>query len=458
MRRRQPAVADRKMDAKDIQTVYEIMKKYRTINPKEVTFLEEEMDIDAFFRQMQTEVTACAVTEEHGNGDCGGFFLLDDQKALDKGLKPITVHFLRGDAEIPSHYYYSESLGKGVHPLLLELKTDEHRQTPLFQKCLAVFDVQLPFEKAGELFSLSTGNRPSLFMSEKTTKETGQRMLALITDEAHRVLESEKNGTFQPQEKPERLYVQLDMTAYQEVDDWKMAKIGVIYSEKRTNHTCKERPWKNGWVRSDNTRYIGSVREGMEDFSLRFHAAALELGAGECEDIAVLGDGAPMNWNFADDLFPGKKQILDWGHAVEYLTRSGEAFYGVQTKRFYKYYTEMERHLWNGNVDGVIEKIQCRLRGFGARLSLERKEAIEKTIQYYTNNRSRMRYDEYRKRGYDIGSGSVESACRQVVGNRLKGCGMFWSKENAESVLTMRCELLSGNYHARWFGMVRKVA
>jgi hypothetical protein len=37
-----------------------------------------------------------------------------------------------------------------------------------------------------------------------------------------------------------------------------------------------------------------------------------------------------------------------------------------------------------------------------------------------------MDYPRYRSKGWQIGSGPVESACKTVVGQRLKGPGMRW--------------------------------
>ena len=43
-----------------------------------------------------------------------------------------------------------------------------------------------------------------------------------------------------------------------------------------------------------------------------------------------------------------------------------------------------------------------------------------------------MRYDRYRKRGLPVGSGVVESACKQIVGSRFKRAGCRWSKAGAK--------------------------
>jgi hypothetical protein len=54
-----------------------------------------------------------------------------------------------------------------------------------------------------------------------------------------------------------------------------------------------------------------------------------------------------------------------------------------------------------------------------------------------------LNYTTYTRRGLPLGSGAVESAIRRVINLRLKGNGMFWTEENAESMLQLRCQILS---------------
>jgi len=42
---------------------------------------------------------------------------------------------------------------------------------------------------------------------------------------------------------------------------------------------------------------------------------------------------------------------------------------------------------------------------------------------YFANQAHRMNYPEYLAKGWQIGSGPIESACKMVVGQRLKGAG-----------------------------------
>ena len=60
-----------------------------------------------------------------------------------------------------------------------------------------------------------------------------------------------------------------------------------------------------------------------------------------------------------------------------------------------------------------------------------------------------LNYTTYTRRGLPLGSGAVESAIRRVINLRLKGNGMFWTAENAESMLQVRCQLLSTEWDVR---------
>ncbi len=51
---------------------------------------------------------------------------------------------------------------------------------------------------------------------------------------------------------------------------------------------------------------------------------------------------------------------------------------------------------------------------------------------------------------YPMGSGTVESAGKQVIAARLKQAGMRWTKAGAQAALNLRTHLLSGRGDAIW--------
>ena len=63
-----------------------------------------------------------------------------------------------------------------------------------------------------------------------------------------------------------------------------------------------------------------------------------------------------------------------------------------------------------------------------------------------------MEYPEYVSEGWQIGSGVVESACKTVVGQRLKLAGMRWGEDGADEMCHLRALFASGEdqWDAYW--------
>ena len=59
-------------------------------------------------------------------------------------------------------------------------------------------------------------------------------------------------------------------------------------------------------------------------------------------------------------------------------------------------------------------------------------------LGYLGDNIHRMDYPTYVANGWLIGSGAVESACKTVVGQRLKLAGMRWGEDGADAVCHLR--------------------
>ena len=74
-------------------------------------------------------------------------------------------------------------------------------------------------------------------------------------------------------------------------------------------------------------------------------------------------------------------------------------------------------------------------KGYPDRLLREQRSKVER---YFGNNLGRMEYPEYQAEGWQIGSGAVESACKTVVGQRLKGAGMRWSERGGDALCHVR--------------------
>ena len=103
--------------------------------------------------------------------------------------------------------------------------------------------------------------------------------------------------------------------------------------------------------------------------------------------------------------------------------------------------------------DGDIEPLVVQLR----QIALEHADAhpdlaeeVLKEAEYFATNACRMRYPEFRLKGFFVGSGVIEAGCKSVVGARLKRSGMFWTVRGANAIIALRCCRLNGRFEDYW--------
>ena len=61
----------------------------------------------------------------------------------------------------------------------------------------------------------------------------------------------------------------------------------------------------------------------------------------------------------------------------------------------------------------------------------------------------RLAYPFFKGQGLPLGSGAIESSIRRVINMRLKGNGIYWLKDNAESMLQLRSLVISNRWDDR---------
>lgn len=156
--------------------------------------------------------------------------------------------------------------------------------------------------------------------------------------------------------------------------------------------------------------------------------------------VVIVGDGAEWIWRRAS-MFPRRCEILDFWHAVEHAWDFARVRFGPESKQAVNWVGRIVEDLRAGKVGAVL----ARLRKLEVKGDEER-EALATLIRYYNDNQERMKYDEYLRKGYGIGSGAVESAHKQVVHARMRQAGMRWSERGAQRLLALRILLLNDQW------------
>jgi len=166
-----------------------------------------------------------------------------------------------------------------------------------------------------------------------------------------------------------------------------------------------------------------------------------------------VNDGAPWCWRITADYYPEALEVLDWGHATEHINAVGQAAFGEGSDAAVEWYNKAKEDLWQGAVETLLGERWQEL----PRRQRERGKTIRSGRAYFREHRERMRYQDFREQGYAIGSGTIESACKNVIGWRMKRGGARWAPERVNPMLAALGELHSGRWDEMW-GRIRPKA
>src|SRR5262249_28786351 len=133
--------------------------------------------------------------------------------------------------------------------------------------------------------------------------------------------------------------------------------------------------------------------------------------------------------------------ILDFYHASEYLADASIAFgkKAPEQKEWMKNACHRLKHESSGaeTLLKEMEKRRDELEGKPPKYK-DQKEKLARAITNFKNQKERMKYEEYQKEKYPIGSGVTEAACKTLIKERLCKSGMQWKNKGASVVIALR--------------------
>jgi len=243
-----------------------------------------------------------------------------------------------------------------------------------------------------------------------------------------------------PLKKPDHLCISLDGAKVNTTEGWREVKVVSVSDVEE----LKEPAADGTRVTLTNHSYRAGFWEAKE-FGEEQWAEAQSLGVEQAKRVTSVNDGAPWIWGLILLCYPTALQVVDWWHVVDRLWKVANLVLGQGTEAAGAWISARKDELWDGRVLAVIAalgKLEPR--------SEDGKEEVRLVTEYLRTHAERMRYREFRESGAPVGSGTVESACKNVVGSRMKRGGMRWKVERAEGVLALRCALLSGKWKEAW--------
>jgi hypothetical protein len=189
-------------------------------------------------------------------------------------------------------------------------------------------------------------------------------------------------------------------------------------------------------------RSVVATRAGQDALGPRLVAEAHARGFQAARRKAFVADGSATNWSVHKKYFSHYIPILDFTHAICYVYTA--AMVGRISRAAWDDYVRWAQWLWEGAVDKVIAAVTVRANELGRPPDGDETSPaaiVAKTLGYLQNQRSRMKYHEYRRLGMPITSSHIESTIKQI-NRRLKGTEKFWD-QGAEPLLVLAADHLT---------------
>ena len=154
-----------------------------------------------------------------------------------------------------------------------------------------------------------------------------------------------------------------------------------------------------------------------------------------------VGDGADWIWKHAQALFPDACQVLDYYHCSEYLHKMAYAQYG-HTLQALEWIESTLTRLYMGHVGAVLGGLR-RMQP----TSEDAAKAIDNCWVHLRKHRARTHYGTFRRGGYPLGSGGIESSNKFICHVRLKRSGAWWYEASSNQMLALRCAKYNGTFN-----------
>lgn len=340
-------------------------------------------------------------------------------------------------------YYVCGTCHQGAYPLDEHLGLRAGEFSAELESLSALTGVQMPFGQGSEFFERLTLVGLSPQSMDKATQSIGREMELVETELKATSQNLKELGQLDHTEPPlERLYGALDATKVhtsekRDADDegWRDLKVGAWFETETHPPEQPDQPWD---IQARNLTYFCDIQEAQA-FGELVWATGVQRRVTRAKELIFVSDGAEWIWNLVEFYYPHAVQIVDWFHAAEHLTPVS-LLAGANVEVQHAWLRQARDDLWNGRVEQVITA--CVALATPGR----KEDLAQKAATYFTNNRQRMDYPTYRAKGYQIGSGTIESGCKQIGTQRLKVPGATWDKQSARRVAKARAAYLSGQW------------
>jgi hypothetical protein len=362
--------------------------------------------------------------------------------------RPKAVVSLLGEVHLERAYYHCPACRQGHVPWDQTLRLSAQRLTPGAEEVTALAGTLESFGKAAErALRKLAGLRLSESTAQRATEAAGARLGEAL--ERGELLGPARAWDWnQDRDGRSCAYVSVDWTGVlmqgpaAAKAEGRMIAVGMIYNPQPRGQDDESlaRP-------CDGARYLAGLYT-LPELGLQLRRQAAHVGMGQAQQWIALSDGGNGLEEFFDVNFPGAVKILDFQHAAGHLGSLAKLAAGAAGEKLLSAWCHTLKHAGGAALLRVLDRWGRRT------LSAEVRAELQRVRNYVSKNVHRMDYPDYLRRGWQIATGAVESACKTVVNQRLCLGGMRWGEDGSDAMAHLRALYRSDpdQWEAFWQG------
>jgi len=354
--------------------------------------------------------------------------------------RPVTVTGIFGDYALQRPYYVCPAGHGSATPADAAWGLGPERVTPALAERLCRVAVETPFDRGAALAQALLGVAVDGETLRRLVEGVGQ-----VAEDAEQAAQAAVAAGGVPAPTgpgPAGLLGAVDGARVHTDGAWHEAKVGVCQALGRTR--------TGTWERHGDPDYCVGL-EARPAFWQRLyaHAAAHGVESRACQLIVLVGDGAHWIWDEARAYFggPGKQviEILDYYHAAEHVWAVAHAVFPEDAEAAAAWAHPLLATLPEQGPGPLQAALAACTPADATAAAVVHRERAD-----FAYHADRMDYPAYQRQGLPIGSGTVESACKVVLKQRVSQGGMRWTARGAQAVATLRAWHRSGRWTAFW--------
>lgn len=337
-----------------------------------------------------------------------------------------------GKLELKSPYLWSKE--KHSKPLVDEMGIKHQGRSETVERALVDFGSEDAFVPAAKRFKEHYKYDIGQSAVWRTTKQTAQEAMKYVEN---KLSEAGKNygNVEESNEIVEQMLVELDgceiRTAEQKIKE-NTSETTPVYHNPKKEKDIKWRDVRIGFARPLETAskiYVGKKSSYPEIVKQLFNASILNGMSPKTKVIGVADGGIGLREEL-DKQFENMQFILDKPHLKDHLYNTAEELGIVKNERT-AWVNPRLKAICNGEVEGILEELKDEY----SRCPNNR---LKRLIGYIGRFFDAINYNDFKSKGYPIGSGEVESAHKYVPQKRMKLPGACWHPDTINPMLALR--------------------